>query len=661
MSWLTHWLADTVDMFTSHMRMRHCPRMAVAGGLFLKSFGENNVLNVDVTLTVPLGRQTTVAPLVRQACTSVRLVYGSSLTFVHKRITEPDYNPPDHRKGVSKNHTGQCYLPFASLKMRMLCMNGAARNERDKRKSEVVKEKQGRELGKWCEWLAVWACPGRGRIGLKANGAARNIMLYNCVKNQIIVDFVRIVSVSKTSWMAMQNGQLATQPLGLPLTAPFHHIPVFYNSPPDEAGLASKTLRSRYCVENGHPTLHLLRPHTTILHVTTRRTIPHFTEYSSLFYMTSSSLQLTGNTPCDIRFMVATHGIVKIVEEYSTERRKFGGGRRADEDSQLCLTEVFFNSHNKHGDKDVSNMKVCCLYKTGNKIQLQRLQSLDHESHLYASEVLDHETRLYGSGMLDHKMRPCTSGVLDHEMHPHTSRALMRHVTMQAEWWIMICRLLANGVLDHETRLLANGMLDNEKCPHTSRMLDQETHPHTSRALDHEETHPGAVCNHLSWGRKKGNQIMPSASELVSLLNFTLVYNVTDTLAVHSALPAVMGKGSNLTELQKGMIISFQETFVNCSHVSVVKVYREWTNGTIGNNCRRNCGVPHAIDTTVEKLNKGPSRHVFTATVQQTLLRMGLRSRQRVTAPMLTQVHIDENDLNLLDSMATGPLVIGDG
>ncbi|KAJ8870116.1 hypothetical protein PR048_029128 [Dryococelus australis] len=46
------------------------------------------------------------------------------------------------------------------------------------------------------------------------------------------------------------------------------------------------------------------------------------------------------------------------------------------------------------------------------------------------------------------------------------------------------------------------------------------------------------------------------------------------------------GKGSDLTELQKGMISAFgprgAAMYVNSSHASVVKVYSEWTNGTIG-------------------------------------------------------------------------------
>ncbi|KAJ8877702.1 hypothetical protein PR048_022157 [Dryococelus australis] len=70
------------------------------------------------------------------------------------------------------------------------------------------------------------------------------------------------------------------------------------------------------------------------------------------------------------------------------------------------------------------------------------------------------------------------------------------------------------------------------------------------------------------------------------------------------ALPAVMGKGRYLTELQKRMIIGFQakrnsilETamLVNCSYASMVKVYREGTNCTIGNNRCGNGGAPRTI------------------------------------------------------------------
>ncbi|KAJ8895762.1 hypothetical protein PR048_001100 [Dryococelus australis] len=48
----------------------------------------------------------------------------------------------------------------------------------------------------------------------------------------------------------LQDKPLATWLLGLLPTAPFHHTAVSYNSPPDEAGLTSETLRSCNCMKN---------------------------------------------------------------------------------------------------------------------------------------------------------------------------------------------------------------------------------------------------------------------------------------------------------------------------------------------------------------------------------------------------------------------------
>ncbi|XP_042903242.1 uncharacterized protein [Parasteatoda tepidariorum] len=129
-----------------------------------------------------------------------------------------------------------------------------------------------------------------------------------------------------------------------------------------------------------------------------------------------------------------------------------------------------------------------------------------------------------------------------------------------------------------------------------------------------------------------------------------------------------MQKCSDLSDVQKGMIIGFRakggsisETtdFVNCSRAAVVKVYRAWQNGTIQNKRRGTCGAPRAKDgrgkrrlrkcvetnrrATVEQLtvqmNRGATKCVSSTTVQRTLLRMGLRSRRLVNAPMLTAVH----------------------
>ncbi|KAJ8880817.1 hypothetical protein PR048_017288 [Dryococelus australis] len=90
----------------------------------------------------------------------------------------------------------------------------------------------------------------------------------------------------------------------------------------------------------------------------------------------------------------------------------------------------------------------------------------------------------------------------------------------------------------------------------------------------------------------------------------------------------------------KGGSISETATYVNCSHASVVKVYREWTNGAIGNNLCGNCGAPRAVDVRGQptgcsgiqltvQMNQGASRYVSTTTVQRTLRRIGLRSRRR--------------------------------
>ncbi|GFV19463.1 transposable element Tcb1 transposase [Trichonephila clavipes] len=129
-----------------------------------------------------------------------------------------------------------------------------------------------------------------------------------------------------------------------------------------------------------------------------------------------------------------------------------------------------------------------------------------------------------------------------------------------------------------------------------------------------------------------------------------------------------MQKRSDSSDVQKGMIIGFRakggsisETaeFVNCSRAAVVKVYRAWQNGTVQNQRRGKCGAPRAIDdrgerrlrrcvradrwATVEqlttKMNQGATKSVSQTTIQRTLLRLGLRSRHLVRAPMLTAVH----------------------
>ncbi|GFX41209.1 transposable element Tcb1 transposase [Trichonephila clavipes] len=108
----------------------------------------------------------------------------------------------------------------------------------------------------------------------------------------------------------------------------------------------------------------------------------------------------------------------------------------------------------------------------------------------------------------------------------------------------------------------------------------------------------------------------------------------------------------------KGGSISETAEFVNCSRATVVKVYRAWQNGTVQNQRRGKCGAPRAIDdrgerrlrrcvradrrATVEQLTtkmNQATKSVSQTTIQRTLLRLGLRSRRLVRAPMLTAVH----------------------
>ncbi|GBN81934.1 hypothetical protein AVEN_158770-1 [Araneus ventricosus] len=128
-----------------------------------------------------------------------------------------------------------------------------------------------------------------------------------------------------------------------------------------------------------------------------------------------------------------------------------------------------------------------------------------------------------------------------------------------------------------------------------------------------------------------------------------------------------MQKRSDLFDVQKAMIIGFRAkggsisemaNFLNCSCAAVVKVYRAWQYDTMQNQRRGTCGAPQAIDdrgerrlrrcvranrrATVEQLtaqmNQGATKSVSSTTVQRTLLRMGLRSRRLVNAPMPTAV-----------------------
>ncbi|XP_055932068.1 uncharacterized protein LOC129962346 [Argiope bruennichi] len=128
-----------------------------------------------------------------------------------------------------------------------------------------------------------------------------------------------------------------------------------------------------------------------------------------------------------------------------------------------------------------------------------------------------------------------------------------------------------------------------------------------------------------------------------------------------------MQKRSDLSDLQKGMIIGFRDkggsisemaNFINCSRADGVKVYRALQNGTVQNQRHGKCGAPWTIDGRDERrlrryfsnrcaameqltaqMNQRATSSVSTTTVQRTLLRMGLRSRRLVNAPMLTAVH----------------------
>ncbi|GFY12057.1 transposable element Tcb1 transposase [Trichonephila clavipes] len=106
--------------------------------------------------------------------------------------------------------------------------------------------------------------------------------------------------------------------------------------------------------------------------------------------------------------------------------------------------------------------------------------------------------------------------------------------------------------------------------------------------------------------------------------------------------------------------ISISETvkLVNSLCAAVVKVYHAWRNGTVQNQRRGKCGAPRAIDdrgerrmrrcvranrrAAVEKMiyqmNQGSTNSVFQTTVRRTMLRLGLRSRRLVHAPMPTVV-----------------------
>ncbi|GBM97306.1 hypothetical protein AVEN_27072-1 [Araneus ventricosus] len=133
-----------------------------------------------------------------------------------------------------------------------------------------------------------------------------------------------------------------------------------------------------------------------------------------------------------------------------------------------------------------------------------------------------------------------------------------------------------------------------------------------------------------------------------------------------------MQKRSDLSDIQKGMIIGFRAkggsisemaNFVNCSRAAVVKVYRALQYGTIQNQRRGTCRAPRAIDdrgerrlrrcvranrrATVEQLtaqmNRRATKSVSSTTVQRTLLRMGLHPYMRIIFPQNDGIYQQDN------------------
>ncbi|GBN99020.1 hypothetical protein AVEN_23185-1 [Araneus ventricosus] len=129
-----------------------------------------------------------------------------------------------------------------------------------------------------------------------------------------------------------------------------------------------------------------------------------------------------------------------------------------------------------------------------------------------------------------------------------------------------------------------------------------------------------------------------------------------------------MGKSHDLTDIEKGMIVGYRarggsisETaaFVKCLSSAVVNVYNNWKNQEGVQSRRANCGAPRAIndrgerrlrrlvksdrratvDTLTAQMNQQCTRKLSRTTVQSTLLRIGLRSRRLISAPMLASVH----------------------
>ncbi|GBM14516.1 hypothetical protein AVEN_101161-1 [Araneus ventricosus] len=130
-----------------------------------------------------------------------------------------------------------------------------------------------------------------------------------------------------------------------------------------------------------------------------------------------------------------------------------------------------------------------------------------------------------------------------------------------------------------------------------------------------------------------------------------------------------MQKRSDLSDVQKGMIIGFRDkggsisetaNFVNCSRAAVVKVYRARQYGAIQNQRRGTCGAPRAIDdrgerrlrrcvranrrATVEQLiaqmNQGATKSVSSTTVQRVAQQLHVYSPKRISVAFVRLCHL---------------------
>ncbi|GBM03094.1 hypothetical protein AVEN_64744-1, partial [Araneus ventricosus] len=111
------------------------------------------------------------------------------------------------------------------------------------------------------------------------------------------------------------------------------------------------------------------------------------------------------------------------------------------------------------------------------------------------------------------------------------------------------------------------------------------------------------------------------------------------------SIVGVMQKRSDLSDVQKGMIIGFRAkggsiseaaNFVNCSRAAVVKVYRAWQYGTIQNQRRGTCGAPRAVDDRGERRLRRCVRANRRATVEQLTAQMNQGATKSVSSTHLS-------------------------